>query len=188
MKPATGEGRRRRWGARRFDARTPRADRAVADLLMALRRPPEMVLTATLRRLSRRRPDLFERLGAAREACIVIAPAELPICFRLSPSGADGQVRVARASDQEAAAARISGPLLTLLALFDGGDDADSAFFSRRIRIDGDTEAVVALHNTLEAAELTLADLLGLPSPMHARANAALASGLSRLRRMTGAA
>lgn len=188
MKPATGEGRRRRWGERGFSARARRSDSAAADLLMALRRPPELALTATLRRLARRRPDLFERLGAARSACIVIAPSELPVCFRLSPSGADGRVRVTRSDDREIAAARISGPLLTLLALFDGGDDADSAFFSRRIQIDGDTEAVVALHNTLEAAELTLADLLGLPSAMHPRTNAALAFGLSRLRRLTGAA
>ena len=44
-----------------------------------------------------------------------------------------------------------------LLLLFDGGCDADAAFLSRAIRITGDTAAVMALHNSPEAAELTLA-------------------------------
>jgi predicted lipid carrier protein YhbT len=69
-----------------------------------------------------------------------------------------------------------------LLALFDGRCDADSAFFSRRIRVDGDTRAVVALHNTLEAAELTLADLLGVGPPFRDRLNAGLAGALGRVR------
>ena len=61
--------------------------------------------------------------------------------------------------------ARISGPLLTLLALFDGRGDADGAFFQRCIDVDGDTAAILALHNALEASELTMADILGLPRP-----------------------
>ena len=52
--------------------------------------------------------------------------------------------------------------------------DADSAFFSRAIRVSGDIEAVMALHNTLEAAELTLADLLGLSAPACDLANTAV--------------
>ena len=64
----------------------------------------------------------------------------------------------------------------------DGGGDADSAFFTRRIRIEGDTAAVVALHNTLEAGELTLADLLGLPAALGRPVNAGLTRGLARLR------
>ena len=71
-------------------------------------------------------------------------------------------------------AARIEGPLGALLGLFDGSQDADAAFFSRAIRVSGDIEAVMALHNTLEAAELTLADLLGLSTPAGDVANAAL--------------
>ncbi len=50
-----------------------------------------------------------------------------------------------------------------LLALFDGSLDADSAFFGRTVQVDGDTGAVVALHNALEAANLSMTDLLGLP-------------------------
>ena len=41
----------------------------------------------------------------------------------------------------------------------------------------------MALHNTLEAAELTLADLLGLPVRLHGPANLWLARGVAVLRK-----
>ncbi len=128
------------------------------------RRPVETLLTGSLRSVARRQPEAFERLGPVRHATIRISPADLPVAFEMRPDGVAGSIRVVRPdSDAGAASARISGPLLTLLALFDGRGDADGAFFQRRIDIDGDTAAILALHNALEASELTMADILGLP-------------------------
>lgn len=128
------------------------------------RRPVETLLTASLRSVARRQPEAFERLGPVRHATIRISPADLPVSFEMRPDGVAGSIRVVRPdSDPGAASARISGPLLTLLALFDGRGDADGAFFQRSIDIDGDTAAIIALHNALEASELTMADILGLP-------------------------
>lgn len=152
-----------------------------ANVLLPLRAPVEHLLTLALRRLARRRPEIFERLGEAGDVIFIVAPTDFPVAFRLRPGGGGGTVRVVRAGEATPHAARISGPLLTLLALFDGRCDADSAFFSRRIRVDGDTRAVVALHNTLEAAELSLADLLGVGPPFRDRLNAWLAGALGRL-------
>lgn len=146
---------------------------------MALRPPVELALTAALRRVARLRPEVFERLGVAADAAFVLQPTDFPVAFRLTPTAERGRVRVVRRGEGAPFAARISGPLATLLAMFDGSGDADSAFFSRRIKVEGDTQALVALHNTLEAAELTLADILGLPTALHPSANAAVA----RLRR-----
>jgi predicted lipid carrier protein YhbT len=134
-------------------------------VLMRLRPPVEFGLTRALRRVARRRPDAFERLGRHCESAFVIAPEELPVCFRIEPRASQGRVQVVRRSDPRAAAARISGPLATLLRLFDGSSDADASFFSRRIAVQGDTEAIVALHNSLEAAELDSADLAGALAP-----------------------
>ena len=48
------------------------------------------------------------------------------------------------------------------MSLLDGTLDGDALFFSRIISISGRTEAVLALRNTIEDAELRPADLLGL--------------------------
>ena len=136
----------------------------------------EALLTASLRSVARRQPDAFDRLGAVRKATIRIVPEHLPVAFDMRPDGAAGSVRVVRPdSDAAGASARISGPLLTLLALFDGRGDADGAFFQRRIDVDGDTAAILALHNALEASELTMADILGLPREFDPALQTALA-------------
>ena len=155
--------------------------KAGARLMMALRGPVELGLTLALRRVARRRPEVFERLGEAGDVIFVVAPTGFPVAFRLRPGRGAGEVQVTPADEILPHAARISGPLPTLLALFDGRCDADAAFFSRRIRVEGDTRAVVAQHNTLEAAELTLADLLGVGPPFAGGLNAALAAALDRL-------
>jgi len=144
--------------------RQPPSSRRWTELLYRTRRPVEILLTASLRSVARRQPDAFDRLGAVRKAAIRIMPDDLPVAFDMRPDGAAGSIRVVRPdSDAAGASARISGPLLTLLALFDGRGDADGAFFQRRIDVDGDTAAILALHNALEASELTMADILGLP-------------------------
>lgn len=170
------------WRPRGLPHAAFRRGEAATVALMALRDPVERLLTLALCRVARRRPDVFDRLGEAGDVVFIVAPTDFPVAFRLRPGGGAGDVRVIRGDDETPRAARISGPLTTLLALFDGRCDADSAFFSRVIRIDGDTRAVVALHNTLEAAELTLADLLGVGPPFRDRLNAGLAGALDRLR------
>lgn len=145
------------------------------DLFYRTRAPVEMLLTASLRSIARRKPDAFDRLGPVRRAIIRIQPADLPIDFEMQPDGETGSIRIVRpGSKRGAASATISGPLLTLLALFDGRGDADGAFFQRQIDVDGDTAAVLALHNALEASELTMADILGLPRRLDPALQAAL--------------
>ncbi len=170
-----------RFGVEALRRRDRVADRGAADVLMALRRPVESLLSVALRRVARQRPDVFERLGSFQDASFVLAPDELPVAFRLAPRGTSGTVRVARRADPAPCTARIAGPLASLLGLFDGSIDADAAFFSRSIRVEGDIQAVMALHNTLEAAELTLADLLGLAPPASELANAGLRLVLRRV-------
>lgn len=159
-----------------------------AEVLMAFRAAPERVLTAAVRGVAGRRPEVFERLGEARRADFVIAPSDFPVAFRLRPDGAAGEVRVVRRDDPEPCAARITGPLVLLLSLLDGSADADAAFFSRRVRIEGDTDATVALHNTLEAAEISFADLLGVRPPLREPLTRGAAAMLAVLRRRAGVA
>lgn len=144
--------------------------------------PPSALLTFSLRRLARAQPGAFARLGEYAQRLYLIAPTDLPLAFCLRPAGVEGRIWVIAASDAPEAAVRVRGPLLDLLALFDGTLDADAAFFSRRIQVEGDTSAVVALHNALEAADLTLADLIGAPRPTRDIVNRGLAWTTQRWR------
>lgn len=137
-------------------------------LLIAALRPAEVMLTQALRRVAWKNPEAFERLGVYRNSAFVVAPRDLPIAFLLRPSGPAGTVQVIDARTRPVACARIHGALGDLLAIFEGSEDADAAFFSRRVTVTGDTEAIVSLHNTLEAADLQIGDLLGV-SPAAAR-------------------
>lgn len=144
----------------------------VQEVLVALRAPAEHILSGALRRVADRRPDVFERLGPHVDAVFHVAPDKSPVAFQLRPSATSGAVRVKRKMDTAGAAATISGPIADLLGIFDGSVDADAAYFGRRVVMEGRTEAVVALHNALDAADLDLADLLGGGRPGKAAASA----------------
>lgn len=158
-------GTRRQGGGRRFETLLAR------PLLL----PPSAFLTFSLRRLARVHPEAFARLGEYGHRLYLIAPTDLPLAFCLRPAPVDGEIRLVAAKDAPEAAVRVRGRILDLLQLFDGTLDADAAFFSRRIQVEGDTSAVVALHNALEAADLTLADLVGAPKPTRDFVNRGLA-------------
>ena len=138
--------------------------------------PLNLVLGAALRRIARDAPDVFDRLGPHRRSAFLIAPEGLPAAFRLEPDPHHGRVTLVAQDDPRPVAARIAGTLPDLLALFCGAEDADAAFFHRRVEVEGDTAAVVALHNALEAADLGLADLIGAPRAIRPRLNTGLAA------------
>ncbi|HEX5380043.1 MAG TPA: SCP2 sterol-binding domain-containing protein [Phenylobacterium sp.] len=140
------------------------ADGPLAEILFLLRGPVEVLLTRATRRLSRLHPDAFARLGPFQGSTFRIAPTDFPVAFDLSPHPVHGRVSVVRPGAAHCGVARMSAPLADLLALFDGSLDADAAFFSRSIQVEGDIGAAMALHNALESAELRLSDLLALPA------------------------
>jgi O2-independent ubiquinone biosynthesis accessory factor UbiT len=131
---------------------------------LALRPLPPVLfapgLAIALSILHRRHPDLFERLAGIGAARILIDPIDLPFCLLLEIEPERPRLSPLRRRDAEAAGAQaaIRGPLSALVDLLEGRLDCDALFFSRRLRVEGDTEAVVALRNAIDDAEL---DLLG---------------------------
>ena len=71
-----------------------------------------------------------------------------------------------------------------LLGLLDGTQDGDALFFNRVISISGRTEAVLALRNAIEDAELSPSDLLGLRGPLAALADAGILGGMMAARQL----
>tara|TARA_R110002072_G_scaffold41292_7_gene116183 strand:+ start:273 stop:770 length:498 start_codon:yes stop_codon:yes gene_type:complete len=153
--------------------------RAAARATCLALQPAALLLGAALRRLARQRPDVFDRLGAARQARILICPAGAPVAFRVCPDGHRGSVQVVVAAAATPCEARIEAPLDLLLRLMQGSEDGDAAFFASDLWIEGDTAVVLSLRNAIEEAEMTLADLVPLPPLPPAPWRTAMSGGRS---------
>lgn len=152
------------WRGQRkgMDGTARRAFDAIVDVLGTA---PGLVLTRALRRMARRRPDVFERLGRYQNTLFALDAVDVPLRFLLWPRGEHGAVRVFARGAGGYADATVSGRLDALLAMALGRRDADSEMFARDLTISGDTAALVALRNTLDASDLDWIDLLGVPRP-----------------------
>lgn len=146
------------------------------------------LLTASLRSLARRRPGLFERLGEHAGARYLIDPTDLPFAFSVVPDGAAARVRVTGKRGAAPSDVVIRGPILMLLGILDGTLDGDALFFHRTVSVSGRTEAVVALRNAIEDAELRPSDLLGLRGTLARFADAGILGGLGAVRHLAASA
>ncbi|MFX0541876.1 ubiquinone anaerobic biosynthesis accessory factor UbiT [Roseovarius sp. S4756] len=116
------------------------------------------ILSRTVRRIARRHPSLFARLGPHQGTDFLIDPVELPFALHLRP---DPHALIFRAVPREnapEAGAVIRGRFLLLLELMDSEEDGDAAFFSRDLEVSGDTEAVVRLRNALDDVDGSIAE------------------------------
>ncbi|AGK56765.1 lipid carrier protein-like protein [Hyphomicrobium denitrificans 1NES1] len=135
------------------------------------------VLTLSLRSFARRRPEIFERLGAYCSARYLIDPTDLPFAFIVVPNGVSATVQITSGSSPVISDVVLRGPIMALLGILDGTFDGDALFFHRTISITGRTEAIVALRNAIEDAELRPSDLLGLKGMAAHVANSAILGG-----------
>ncbi len=158
----------------------------LATLLMRPlpRLPLQVMLTGLVRRFVLKHPELIERLGETAQVPIAIMPSDLPFAFIAVLDKTDPRINVVSKEDAETAEARIRGPLIILLGLFDGTYDGDAAFFSRDISIEGHTEHILALRNTLEEADLTPAEFTGLSGDLATFVNKRAAEVLGFARRV----
>lgn len=117
-------------------------------------------------RLLKEHPDLFERLGEYKAKRFAFLPSDLPLAFIVEPAGPS--IRVTRKQAmQDLADASVEGPLFLLLALLEGRCDADALFFSRDLSVTGDMEAMLAMRNALDGADIDLPrDLSRLAGPL----------------------
>jgi predicted lipid carrier protein YhbT len=114
-----------------------------------------------------RHPDILERLSAYPNAVVGIDPVDLPFTLVLEPMPEQPRLTVCRDFDDLRPTAIIRGPLEMLFALAEGRIDGDSAFFSRQLVIEGDTEVVLALRNAMDGAGIDLeADFAATVGPL----------------------
>ena len=108
------------------------------------------ILTLIGTQVARSQPDVFTRLGPHALKSFVIDPTDLPFVLVLKPRPDAPSLSAWRRNDAPHSHACIAGSFLNLFDLIDGSLDGDALFFSRKLRVTGDTEAVVALRNALD--------------------------------------
>jgi predicted lipid carrier protein YhbT len=130
------------------------------QLALAVRAIPLAVvqwsLEGLIQNLARRHPSLFARLGEHAFSAFLVDPTDLPFAFRLWPRPEAPRIAVVRKPAGKPWDARIAGPLAALLGLVHGVFDGDALFFSRDLTVEGDIEAILALRNAIDDAELDL--------------------------------
>ncbi len=118
-------------------------------------------LTAAARIIQSRHPEILERLAELGDMLFVVDPVDLPFVFLLRLDGKTLRLEALNDVGAVEATATIRAPLLKLIDLVEGRIDGDALFFSRELAIEGETEAVLALRNAVDDAEIDLAaDLL----------------------------
>jgi predicted lipid carrier protein YhbT len=100
--------------------------------------------------VAKHQPDVFLRLGPHASKSFAIDPTDLPFLLVLKPRPDSPSLSAWRRNEAPYSHARIAGTFLDLFDLIDGSLDGDALFFSRKLRVTGDTEAVVALRNALD--------------------------------------
>jgi len=121
------------------------------------------------------RPELFARLGAHAGKRFLIDPVDLPFVLVLTPRTELPLLTVHRRHAHPPYDACIAGTLSNHLEMIDGSVDGDALFFSRALRVTGDTEAVVALRNALDDVEgSALESVVGSFGPLTPPATLAL--------------
>jgi len=129
------------------------------------------LLNIAMRTMKARHSDVFERLAGVGDLVFLIDPTDLPFAFELNPSTKTPTLKAVKVGDRRAdhINACICGPLLSLLALLEGRVDGDALFFSRELVFEGDTEAVLALRNAVDGADINiLTDALSPLGPLAA--------------------
>lgn len=119
----------------------------LAPLPLALIQP---VLDRIAGHVARSRPDLFARLGPHTAKRFLIDAIDLPFVLLLVPDARRPHLKAYRRHETPGHDAGIAGTFFNLLDMIDGVLDGDALFFSRDLRVSGDTEAVVALRNALD--------------------------------------
>jgi len=115
--------------------------------------PLQLVLAGFAQRIFRRNPQIFDRLGEHANVRFGIKPTDLPFAFIVEATSPF--LSVVRDLPQDVGA-RISSTLVNLLALAEGKVDGDALMFSRELVIEGNVEAVLALRNAIDDAQLDL--------------------------------
>jgi predicted lipid carrier protein YhbT len=125
---------------------------------------------AAISQMHKKHPDVFDRMKSVNSPRFLIDPVDLPFSFVLDTHFDAPALEIVRSDQDELelyTQAAIRGPLVLLIELLEGKIDGDALFFSRDLVVEGDTEAVLALRNAADGADIQVHDdLLSFFGPL----------------------
>ncbi len=125
--------------------------------------PLSLALSALARRLLARHPGILARMGSQARKRFLLEFTDAPLVLMLEP--ATGRVSARRAAGLARHDAHLKGCVAAYLAMLHGRVDGDALFFEGSLQVSGDTEAVLALRNALDDAEIDLAAEIATLAP-----------------------
>jgi predicted lipid carrier protein YhbT len=129
----------------------------------------QLGLNHVARKAAQKHRNIFARLGEHSRTTYLIDPTDLSFVISLQLDPDHPQIRAHRRGQTPPHQARIAGTLRNLMKLIEGEIDGDALFFSRTLKVEGNTAAIVVLRNALDNMEGnffdTAADDCGALSP-----------------------
>jgi predicted lipid carrier protein YhbT len=141
--------------AKPFDLPIPLA-KGLMSLLPT--RPFAKGVEILMRRMEHRHPRLFRNLSRLEQAVVHIEPSDMPHEFVLRFGGGGKTTLSVDEFLTSPPTAHIKGTTEALLDMLEGREDGDMLFFNRRLIVEGPTETVVGLRNTLDREGLHVMD------------------------------
>lgn len=148
--------------------------------------PLRLIMSVIAGRIRDRYPGMFERLGPHARKRFGLKPSDIPFAFVLEPEPSAPRISVVRHLPGNIDV-RIEGSLAALLGMVDGTLDGDALFFSRKLQVQGDMEALLALRNAVDDARVDLRDIvLSLAGPLSMPLDRVARSTANAVRRRSG--
>lgn len=113
----------------------------------------QLCLNRIAQRAVQRHKKIFARLAAHSQTTYLVDPTDLSFVISLRLDSQHPQIRAHHRQHLPPHQARISGTLRNLMRLIEGELDGDALFFSRALKVEGDTAAIVVLRNALDNME-----------------------------------
>jgi len=105
--------------------------------------------------LQKNHPSILERLEVIENKKFLISPTDLPFSIIITFQK-DEIISVATKENDIESDVRIFGSISSLVKMLDGEVDGDALFFSRELIVEGDTEALLTLRNSMDADDINI--------------------------------
>jgi len=115
----------------------------------------DKVLEHITSNLQKNHPSILERLEAIENKKFLISPTDLPFSIIITFLK-DEIISVSTKDADIETDVRIYGSISSLVKMLDGEVDGDALFFSRELIVEGDTEALLTLRNSMDADDINI--------------------------------